>query len=136
MRLGTQYFKFGVVGGAATVTHVVLFTGLIELAGAAPLLANLAAFCIGVVISFLGNFRWTFAGEHPRSGSNARVNRTFARFFAVAVFGLGLNSLAVYVITDMLTMSYLYSAGLMITVVPAILFVIYKYWAFAAPRRV
>jgi putative flippase GtrA len=113
-----------------------LFAGLIELAGAAPLLANFAAFCVAVGVSFFGHFHWTFAGEHLRPGGNTRVNRTFARFFAVAVFGLGLNSLAVYVITDVLMMSYLYSAGLMVTVVPVILFVINKYWAFAAPRRV
>jgi len=130
-RLGTQYVKFGFVGGAATATHVGMFAGLIEIAGIAPLLANFLAFCAAFGVSFLGHYCWTFAGIHAPYDGQLRMDRTLRRFLAVALFGLGLNSLAVYVVTDTLTLSYGYAIVIMVSIVPVVLFAINKYWAFA-----
>jgi len=130
VRISTQYLKFGFVGGAATITHVGVLTGLVEMLGVTPMLANLLAFCVAFCVSFLGHFFWTFAGTHAPSNGALKLDRTLVRFLAVALFGIGLNSLAVYVVTETLAMSYLYAIAVMVTVVPVILFSINKYWAF------
>lgn len=132
-RLAVQYFKFGLVGVVATVTYVGLFAGLIELAGLAPLLANFVAFPTALGVSFVGHHGWTFAPDRKRGAAPPRVRRAFVKFFIVALIGLGLNSVVVYVVTESLALSYLYAIVLMVTVVPIVVFLLNKYWAFRAP---
>ena len=54
-----------------------------------------------------------------------------------ALVGLGLNTLVVYVVDDVLKLPYLYSVLGMVLLVPPFLFVMNKYWAFqeTADRR-
>ncbi|RMD63431.1 MAG: GtrA family protein [Alphaproteobacteria bacterium] len=126
-----QYGRFAIVGGAATVVHVSLFAGLIEGTGMAPLLANLIAFSVALGVSFLGHNCWTFAALRRRSATvPERTRRTFARFVAAALFGLGLNSLVVYLITGVLALSYVHAIAVMVTAVPVIMFVINRQWTF------
>ncbi|MFQ5468497.1 MAG: GtrA family protein [Kiloniellaceae bacterium] len=132
--LARQYLKFATVGGAATVTHVGLFAALIEWAELAPLLANLAAFCTAVGVSFLGHYHWTFAAPDAAPTARAGMDRSLPRFALVALFGLGLNSLVVYVVTGLLALSYLYAIAIMVSAVPVVLFALNKFWAFASPR--
>jgi putative flippase GtrA len=126
-RLGLQYGRFGAVGAAATATQVTLFTSLIELAGLEPLVANLGAFVIALLVSFLGHRYWTFRA--------VAVERTalcsLSRFAVVALVGLALNSLAVYLTIDLLGLSYRYALVLMVSAVPLAVFVLSKFWAFA-----
>ena len=123
-----QYLRFGAVGLAATAVHALAFVALIELAASPPLLANLAAFALAVLVSFGGHRHWTF-----RSAAGRRPARraALARFVLVALLGLGLNSLAVYLIADRLELSYWYALAVMVTAVPLIIFVISKHWVFA-----
>lgn len=127
-RPGLQYARFGVVGLAATGVHVVLFATLIEARLAAPLLANAFAFCLALLISFAGHFWLTFPAERRRS--RRRGLDALFRFAIVALLGLALNSLTVYLIVDLLEMSYRYAMVPMISVVPLAVFVLSKFWAF------
>jgi putative flippase GtrA len=125
-RLGLQYGRFGAVGAAATATHVTLFAGLIELVGLAPLVANLGAFGVAVLVSFVGHRHWTFRPAAERAAS-----RSLCRFVVVALIGLALNSLTVYLTVDLLGLSYRYALVLMVSVVPLAVFTLSKLWAFA-----
>lgn len=129
MHLILQYVRFGAVGLVSTSTHVLMFTAFIELACLAPLLANLAAFGIALLVSFVGHFHWTFRTEIENSERKAGL--ALARFTAVAITGLLLNSLAVYFIVDLLSLAYPYAIALMISVVPLVLFLLGKFWAFS-----
>jgi putative flippase GtrA len=124
-----QGFKFGIVGIAATLVHVSAFVLWIEVLELRALWANLAAFALAVLVSFWGHFHWTFERETARGQS--RYGRAFSRFVFVAILGLGLNSLAVYLIVDVFDASYLYAVALMLTAVPAFVFAFSKFWAFA-----
>jgi putative flippase GtrA len=53
------------------------------------------------------------------------------KFFLAAFLGLVLNSMAVYVLIDMFALPYVYALVVMIFVVPIIVFLISKHWAFA-----
>jgi putative flippase GtrA len=131
LRLGLQYARFGTIGLTAATIHVLVFTASIELAGLAPLVANVVAFGIAVLVSFLGHFQWTFRGQ-TAGGGRHRQRIAFARFIIVALTGLALNSLAVYVVVNLLAWPYQCAIVLMISVVPLVVFALSKFWAFAA----
>lgn len=124
-----QVLKFGSVGLAATLTHVGLFVLAVETLGLAPLAANVAAFSVAVLVSFAGHFHWTF--RPPPDEDRREWTGALARFIAVALFGLTLNSLLVYVTVNMLHLPYLVAAALMASVVPVFLFLLSRFWAFA-----
>lgn len=130
-QLALQYVRFGTVGMAATATHVLIFAASIELAGVRPLMANMIAFPIAVLVSFIGNFRWTFAsGGRGAAGIGRPARVALVRFAIIALIGLALNSLAVYLVVDALALAYGLAIVLMVTVVPGIMFTLSKLWAF------
>lgn len=130
-RLALQYARFGTVGLTAAAVHVLMFTAAIELGGLVPLAANFVAFGIAVLVSFAGHFRFTFRGQIAGGGWQ-RQRSALARFVVVALTGLALNSLAVYLVVNRLAWPYGYAILLMIFVVPLIVFALSKFWAFAA----
>ncbi|HEX5078773.1 MAG TPA: GtrA family protein [Geminicoccaceae bacterium] len=134
-RLGLQYARFGTIGLGATATNALLFVMLVELAGLAPLLANAVAFCVAVLVSFHGHFHWTFprAAARPAERADDRRQRraALARFVVVALIGLALNSLAIWAVVDLMALPYAYALIVMVVVVPPLLFILNKRWAFA-----
>ena len=131
-RVATQFIKFGAVGGAATLTHVGSFTLGIELFGLQPLVSNLAAFCVAFGVSFIGHFCWTFRDQTVVRERGLRLPwAAFFRFAAVAVTGLALNSLAVFLVVSQLDLHYGYACVLMLTAVPFCTFMLSKFWAFS-----
>ena len=121
-----QMIKFAIVGGITTATHAVLFIFIIETNIAKALQANFIAFSIVFLISFLGQYHWTF-----RNSSDTHWAKKMAKFMIVALIGLGLNTSAVYIIVDKLLLPYLYAVLFMTTAVPVTTFVINKKWAFS-----
>ena len=124
-----QGFRFGLVGGIATGTHVAVFIALIEGLQVRPLMANFVAWIVAFSASFLGHYYWTFRDAHSGHGRSARG--TVPRFFLVSLLGLGLNTVIVIVIVDMAHLPYGAAAVLMATLVPGMLFIVSKIWAFA-----
>jgi putative flippase GtrA len=129
--LAIQYAKFGSIGLLALATHVAIFAGLIEIFVIAPLTANILAFCVAVLVSFFGHFHWTFRAETRDPAFPAQGPRlAFARFVVVALLGLALNSLAVFLVVDIGGLPYQYAIPPMVFVVPPTVFAIAKLWAF------
>ena len=132
LRVALQYLRFGAVGGAATLTHVATFVALIEIAGVQPMLANAIGFGIAVFVSFIGHFRWTFAPQFGGTvGFRCRARTALVRFVVVALIGLALNSLAVYLVVDVLALPYGVAILVMVGPVPGVVFALSKLWAFA-----
>lgn len=122
--LGRQYARFAAVGGLATLTHLLVYAGLIELLALAPLASNTAGFALAVNLSYLGHRRWTFAGgPAARSGS-------LVRFVAVAGLGLVLNTLFVHLVTAMLDLHYGWSVPLIAGATPLLAFTLSRWWVF------
>lgn len=126
-----ELLAFGGVGGLATLVHVAVFSLLLETTAISPLQANLLAFSVAFLLSFSGHYHLTF-GHVTRL--NPQPRRALLRFLLVALIGLALNSAVVELVTGILQLHYLYAVALMVTAVPACLFLLSKYWAFAAPR--
>ena len=126
-----QGIRFGWVGGLATLTHVLVFDSLVRHLDLAPLLANLIAFLVAFLVSFLGHYAWTF--RDARDGDLAGWQRSLYRFFAVALTGLALNSVFVFLVVDVLGYPHTAAIVFMVLVVPGLLFLLSKFWAFAPP---
>jgi putative flippase GtrA len=95
-----QFILFVMVGCAAAVGHYGTLVVLAELAGVGPVSASAAGFVVGAAISYALNYRFVF-----RSGRDHLP--TVARFLAVAVAGLGLNSLIMALLTHRAGLHYL-----------------------------
>ncbi len=121
-----QVFRFGVVGGIATATHVVAFLSLVGVLQSKPIWANFIAWATAVSVSFVGHYYWTFRRIACRSMAS-----TIPRFVLVSLSGLGLNTLVVVVVVQLAHAPYTIAALLMATVVPSAIFVLSKYWAFS-----
>ena len=122
-----QLSKFASVGVIATGVHALVY-GLVGRL-LEPMLANLIAFIIAFVFSYSGHFLWTFRTQTQ----GQKVHKSFAyqlRFLVVAMSGLLLNSLAVWVVTEWLQVDYLYAVFPMVFVVPLVTFALAKGWAF------
>ena len=125
--LVAQLSKFASVGVVATGVHALVY-GVVG-RFLEPMLANLIAFLIAFVFSYSGHFLWTFRAQTE----GQKVHKAFAfqlRFLIVALSGLLLNSLAVWVVTEWLQIDYLYAVVPMVFVVPLVTFALAKLWAF------
>ena len=117
-----QISRFGFVGVLATVVHVSVGLGMHDGAGMPALWANLIAFCCALGVSFFGQTRLTFPDSTADGGA-------FARFAVVAVSGLGLNQLIVWVVTSLFGSPYWLALGIIIVTVPGFTFLLLKFWA-------
>lgn len=125
--LGGQFARFAVVGGTATLTHVALAMLCYEILDLRPLWANFFAFCGAVLVSYLGNHRWTFAmrGEH--------LSR-FPRFVVIALTGLALNQSIVYATVEVMGWDYRVALACVITIVPTLSFLLNRGWVFSTKK--
>lgn len=126
-----QCVSFGLVGILATATHATAFLTLIEFANLPPLGANFGAFSIAILVSFFGHFHWTFRQQTSRSQSWATQRMALLRFVMVALTGLMLNSLAVFLVIDVFGWPYQVALLFMVGVVPGVIFALSKFWAFS-----
>ena len=124
-----QGFRFGIVGIIATLTHVAIYIALVETTGMHPSFSNMLAFVVAFAVSFMGHFHWTFAAQN--SLTRRLWGRPLLKFVLVALFGFVLNAIAVYVVTDVAHVSYLYATIFMVTVTPVSVFLLSKLWAFS-----
>ena len=128
LQLLAQGMRFAIVGFLATGVHITIFVGCIEILGIAPLWANFPAFVVALIAGFIGNLTWTFRSRHHGLGNNWKP--AMLKYTLVSFIGLGLNTLAVYLVVNLLGYPYQYAVLLMVTVVPAAIFLLQKIWTF------
>lgn len=118
-----QIATFGAAGVIATLVHVVIGLSLNRLAGLTPFTANLIAFPAATCVTLLSNSRLTFRGHGGGAASLAKA-------LATVLFGLALNQLIVVIVVDWLSLPYEAALVVIIAAVPAITFLLFKFWAF------
>lgn len=124
-----QVSRFASVGLVATGVHALVYGVLGSFSNITPMAANLLAFVVAFGFSYLGHFRFTFS-EQMQGRSALRSYPVQLRFLVVALLGLGLNALGVWVTTDYLKANYLLAILPMVFIVPLITFGVSKIWAF------
>ncbi|WP_349606603.1 GtrA family protein [Cupriavidus sp. DF5525] len=114
-----KILRFGLSGGAATATHLLVawlvFTLVIQRAD----VANAAAFVVANIVSYVLHTLWSFSS---RMGA-----RQLVRFLGVSAVGLGLSTL----IPAMVGHDRLWLGTLAVTlIVPPVTFVLHNSWTY------
>ena len=122
-RVVREVVGFLVVGIAATATH--LSVGLAAYyalpLGLSAFEANLVAFCVAYLVTYIGNARLTF--PETRLGL-----ASFVRFLTVSLGSLGLNQAIVYVLVGCAGRPYWQALIAVLVLVPPLTFVAMKHW--------
>ncbi len=90
-----QIAKFAFVGVMATAVHYVSAIAFNSLGQVPPLRANFLAFLVAFIVSYVGNWYWTF-------NKNSQHTAALPRFLGVAVSCFLVNQAIVYVFVEWL----------------------------------
>jgi len=115
--------RFALVGIVATCVHISVVWVLIERFDVETLLANLFAFLTAFIVSFTGQYLWTFRSKQS-------WHSALRRFFPVASFGFVLNNIVLITLLDMRLMSDSLAAIISACVIPVVTFLAGRFWAF------
>ena len=115
--------RFALVGIVATSVHVSIVWALIELFRIETLLANLVAFLTAFIVSFTGQYLWTFR-------SNRNWRSALARFFPVSSFGFVLNNIVLITLLELGFMSDSHAAMISACIIPIVTYLAGRFWAF------
>lgn len=118
-----RFVRFGIVGVAATVIHVAIFSLLVELFRIAPVVASVPAFLTAMLASYSVNHRWTF-------GARSSHWVYLPKYAVVSTLGLVLNIVITYLIVNILGYWYGMALALVVTVVPVATYLLNRHWSF------
>ncbi|BBB91625.1 GtrA-like protein [Methylomusa anaerophila] len=122
-QLWKKVIKFGIVGGMVTGVHGIVLAALVEFWYWNAVYATFVAFVTAFLTSYLLNSLWTF-------GVMAKNKMYFIKFFAVAIVGLLLNVIIMYITTEVIQWNYQTGFFIGIIVVPTVSFSLNYVWTF------
>lgn len=114
--------KFSVVGAGSTALHIFSVWALLTFTEITVATANIYAFCIATVFSYLLNTSWSF--------SSTRSMERFKRFIMVAVFGLCLTA-TVSLVSQAMNLSALVNTALVIVTVTPVSFLLHRNFTYS-----
>ncbi|MFC3309983.1 GtrA family protein [Blastomonas aquatica] len=124
-----QIVRFGIVGVTATAVHGLTLFVLVNRGQFSPTVGTAIAFLCAVAVTYAGQALWVFK---VRQHSPAK----FLRFALSAVFGLLANVAIMKLAVDVAQVHYQIGFAAAVVLVPAMTYLINKYWVFAdTPAR-
>ncbi|MDO5769397.1 MAG: GtrA family protein [Psychrobacter sp.] len=137
-KLGTsssyQLIKFLIMGGLAALVHFLVLYSAVSFFAITPIWANVIAFLIAFVVSFIGHLNVTFKTLNDQSGPNSEPSTIMPRllkWFASSVAGFAINqSLFVLGISWLGDQYYLIVWFIVTAIVTVLSFLLGKLWAF------
>lgn len=121
----TQLFRFGVVGLGATVVHFVVAVGAVLLFDIAPQVANVSGFGVAFCVSFLGQWRWTFAQR-----ATVPVTRALPPYLLLSIGGFAANALAYEWLLSHTAWRYDIALAVVLAAVAGVTFAVSRWWVF------
>lgn len=125
--LAKRWVRFGMVGGAASLTYILLGLLFVNLWGMPVLAGNALAYVLSFIVSYLGQSLWTFRAAGPGSGLSHWA--MLPRFAATQALGLGLNSAIIWLLMR-LGLTYEVAMPIAVLLVPVMVYLLCKYWVF------
>lgn len=119
-----RIFRYGIVGvtiGILNSLAVLLFVPLIR--PLSPTVASVMAFFCVLPVGYFSHRHYSFADRQGRSGQVVRFILTNVTSFIVSVGGM-------YVVTEIIRISYLFGIAWTWVAVPTINFLVYMLWVF------
>lgn len=124
-----QFGRYGFAGGMAVLTHLVVLSLLVELAGFDKAVASAIGFLAAIPVNYLLQHRFVFT----RTG---RHGHYFARYLGVTLAGLGLNCGLFLLGVNVLGFHYLPTQIVVIGAVFAANFFVNRHFTFSQPGLV
>jgi len=121
-KLLKQFVKFGVVGVSNTLLQLSLYYGFVFL-GLHYIVANVVAYAISVLNAYYWNNKYVFKGK----GNSLRK---LAKVYASYGFTLLLSTALLFVVVDIIGISYLVAPLIKLIITVPINFLLSKFWAF------
>lgn len=118
-----RFMKFGIVGVLNTLINWIIFV-VLNFLGVYYILANVIAYCIATANSYIFNSKWVF----KYNGKNKK--ETTIKFVVLNLFGLGLNTIILYFLVDILAFNKLFSLIIATGVVMVVNYTVNKLWVF------
>jgi putative flippase GtrA len=122
--LARQFSAFAGVGLVAAVVHYGTLIGLVEAGGAGPVVATLAGYVLGGIVSYVLNRRFAFKSDRPHREATWR-------FALVAFVGFVLTGLFMALFNGRLGIPYLLAQVMTTGVVLVWSFVANRLWTFS-----
>ncbi|MBT2801003.1 GtrA family protein [Halomonas sp. ISL-56] len=124
-RLVNQLFRFGIVGGLATLVHLTVAWWVLQVwSEGSPFLVNLVAFLVAFQVSFWGHSRYTF-----------RQKGSPWRFLVVTVGGFVINNSLLWVFLAIGVRSAFAAICLSVLLVPLFVFMASRFWVFSSASK-
>lgn len=89
-----QFLRYAVVGGAATVVDVTVFTVLSNMLHINPILSNTVSFIFGLLVNYFMSRNWVFQKQ------DHNFTKNFLLFSIIGVFGLFLSNFILYLLIN------------------------------------
>lgn len=124
-RLTRQFSSFAGVGAVATMAHYLTLLALVEGGVAHPAPASAAGAALGALVSYVLNYRVTFAAQSPH-------RKTLPRFLAIAGVAMILNFVLMHGLVAWLALPYLAAQVVVSGVVLLLTFGANRNWTFAS----
>ena len=124
-----QWLRFGMVGLLATFVHMMIGFLLIQSTWH-PLLANLLAFTIAFVVSFIGHLGFSFADQEVSTSS------ALWKFALVALVGFVCNEVLLIMLLSEGDLSDTVSLWISTGSAAVLTFALSRLWAFRTPHKV
>lgn len=99
-KLFVQIFKFGIVGGIATIIDWLVYYILFNYFKINPLIANIGAFGISVIYNYIASVKWVFDVNE-----NISKKKIFSQFIIFSIIGLLITELIIYFGVDLFKMN-------------------------------
>ena len=115
---------YSIVGIGTTLGYFLIYVLLIEFASFEPFWAAVIGYIPGIFISFLLCYFWVF-----RSSSN--IYSTSIRFFTVNILGYVINFIGIYVLVDLINISYVSAQLISFLIVALHNYLLNYHWTFS-----
>lgn len=118
-----QFLRFGMVGGLATLVHMLIGATLVD-SGWPALAANPLSFLIAFLVSFMGHYGFSFSDQEKD------VHTSLKRFAFVACAGFAVNQMLLAVLILTAALPGIAALILSTSAAAIITFVASRNWAF------
>ena len=119
-----RFVKFGMVGVINTLVNWIIFF-ILNALGMYYILANIIAYILGTVNSYLWNTLWVFKYKDKTS------TETTIKFIILNLIGLGLNTGILYVLVDLCNLNKFIGLVTTTAIVMIINYIVNKLWVFS-----
>ena len=119
-----RFVKFGMVGVINTLVNWIIFF-ILNALGMYYILANIIAYILGTVNSYLWNTLWVFKYKGKAS------TETTIKFIILNLIGLGLNTGILYVLVDLCNLNKFIGLVITTAIVMIINYIVNKLWVFS-----